>query len=81
MTEHLSLDQLGRLSQHQIKGVELLDALDHVEECEECRQKIESPTKAEILTSLFSDYKPMEENNESENLKSKCLSKKTLQSN
>ena len=66
MTEHLSLDQIERLSSYQLKGTELLYVLDHLEECEECRKKIKSPTKAEILANLFSDDKPREEDNEFE---------------
>ena len=55
MSEHLSPDQLERFSKYQLKGAELLMALDHIEDCADCRQKVTSPTKAELIETLFGE--------------------------
>lgn len=54
-TEHLSEERILAFSEHQLSGIDYVDALRHVETCEECRKKTTPPTKAEIIEQILSD--------------------------
>lgn len=46
----------------------LLNALDHLEICEECRRKVKSPSKAELLETLFGDEADVSVNEKKSNV-------------
>jgi len=53
MSEHLTPEKLRRLARYQLRGEELVEALNHLESCAECRSKMPKPTAAEIIERLM----------------------------
>ena len=64
MTEHLTPEQIGRLSNYELTGDALVAALTHIEECEQCRLEVRSPSKAEVVSQLFRDEREVTEKDE-----------------